>query len=63
MFASEKDAEKARGEPADNNCDMEENSGFAIVINGHSLVYCLTSELEHRYNFVNGFLCDTNINI
>lgn len=48
MFASEKDAEKANGDAADTNCDMEENSGFAIVINGHSLVYCLSSELEHR---------------
>lgn len=49
MFANEKDAEKGSGENADNNCDIEENSGFAIVINGHSLVYCLSSELEHRY--------------
>ncbi|CAD7087029.1 unnamed protein product [Hermetia illucens] len=29
--------------------DLEDNSGFAIVINGHSLVYCLTPELENRF--------------
>lgn len=28
--------------------DIDENSGFAIVINGHSLVHCLTPELEPR---------------
>lgn len=26
--------------------EFDENSGFAIVINGHSLVHCLTPELE-----------------
>ncbi|XP_053948295.1 probable phospholipid-transporting ATPase IM isoform X3 [Anastrepha ludens] len=28
---------------------IEENTGFAIVINGHSLVYCLSPELESRF--------------
>lgn len=28
--------------------DIDENSGFAIVINGHSLVHCLMPELEPR---------------
>lgn len=28
--------------------EIEENTGFAIVINGHSLVHCLTPELEAR---------------
>lgn len=27
---------------------VEENTGFAIVINGHSLVHCLSPELESR---------------
>lgn len=27
---------------------IDENSGFAIVINGHSLIHCLTPELEMR---------------
>lgn len=26
--------------------EFDDNSGFAIVINGHSLVHCLTPELE-----------------
>lgn len=26
--------------------EFEDSSGFAIVINGHSLVHCLTPELE-----------------
>lgn len=45
MFDGEKDKEKGN---IDNNCDIEENTGFAIVVNGHSLVYCLSSELENR---------------
>lgn len=28
---------------------LEDTSGFAIVVNGHSLVYCLTPELEERF--------------
>ncbi|XP_075154288.1 ATPase phospholipid transporting 8B isoform X2 [Haematobia irritans] len=28
---------------------VEENTGFAIVINGHSLVHCLAPELEARF--------------
>ncbi|XP_013108073.2 phospholipid-transporting ATPase ID isoform X1 [Stomoxys calcitrans] len=28
---------------------IEENTGFAIVINGHSLVHCLSPELEARF--------------
>jgi phospholipid-translocating ATPase len=27
----------------------EENTGFAIVVNGHSLVHCLTPELEDKF--------------
>lgn len=29
--------------------DMEDNTGFAIVINGHSLVHCLTPEMEDSF--------------
>nr|XP_036221237.1 phospholipid-transporting ATPase ID isoform X7 [Bactrocera oleae] len=28
---------------------IEENTGFAIVVNGHSLVYCLSPELESKF--------------
>lgn len=31
------------------NSNFDENSGFAIVINGHSLHHCLAPELEARY--------------
>lgn len=30
------------------NVEIEENTGFAIVVNGHSLVHCLTPELEEK---------------
>lgn len=52
MFDDEKgDKEKGGGgvHIADSHSDIEENTGFAIVINGHSLVYCLSSELENRF--------------
>lgn len=29
--------------------DTEDNTGFAIVINGHSLVHCLTPEMEDKF--------------
>lgn len=29
--------------------DSEDNTGFAIVINGHSLVHCLTPEMEDNF--------------
>lgn len=29
---------------------IDENSGFAVVINGHSLIHCLTPELEMRWD-------------
>lgn len=45
MFDAEKDQEKGN---TDDNCEIEENTGFAIVVNGHSLVYCLQPELEAR---------------
>lgn len=31
------------------NSDVDENTGFAIVINGHSLVHCLSPELENKF--------------
>lgn len=31
------------------NSDVDENTGFAIVINGHSLVHCLSAELENKF--------------
>lgn len=35
-------------ESIDESLEIDENSGFAIVINGHSLVHCLKPELEAR---------------
>lgn len=29
--------------------DAEDNTGFAIVINGHSLVHCLEPDLEEKF--------------
>ncbi|XP_050068000.1 phospholipid-transporting ATPase ID isoform X5 [Anopheles maculipalpis] len=36
-----------KGEPT--LTDIDENTGVALVINGHSLVHCLTSELESKF--------------
>lgn len=27
---------------------IDENTGFALVVNGHSLVHCLSPELENK---------------
>lgn len=29
--------------------EIEENTGFAMVVNGHSLVHCLSSQMEERF--------------
>lgn len=55
MFDSDKEPEKVN---IDEHSDIEENTGFAIVVNGHSLVYCLSSELEHRLAIC--FNCNAN---
>lgn len=47
IYENEKDPEKPNIENGATE-DIEENTGFAIVVNGHSLVYCLSSELENR---------------
>ncbi|XP_053679625.1 phospholipid-transporting ATPase ID [Anopheles nili] len=36
-----------KGEPT--LTDLDENTGVALVINGHSLVHCLSSELESKF--------------
>ncbi|XP_055690523.1 phospholipid-transporting ATPase ID isoform X1 [Lutzomyia longipalpis] len=41
--------EKGATGPSATATDVEENTGFAIVINGHSLVHCLSPELEDRF--------------
>lgn len=48
IYENEKDPEKPKIENGAASEDVEENTGFAIVVNGHSLVYCLSSELENR---------------
>lgn len=40
------DPESAGNDLEDISREFDDNSGFAIVINGHSLVHCLTPELE-----------------
>lgn len=47
----EKDPEKLDEVEEELNTDLDENSGFAIIINGHSLSHCLSPELESRYVF------------
>ncbi|KAJ6635423.1 Phospholipid-transporting ATPase ID, partial [Pseudolycoriella hygida] len=49
IYENEKDPEKPNIENGATGEDVEENTGFAIVVNGHSLVYCLSSELENRF--------------
>lgn len=49
IYENEKDPEKQNVENGGTGVDVEENTGFAIVVNGHSLVYCLSSELENRW--------------
>lgn len=33
----------------EDSIEYDENSGFAIVVNGHSLVYCLANDLEQKF--------------
>lgn len=42
---NDKDPEKLHKND-DSSDENEDNNGFAIVIHGHSLVYCLGPELE-----------------
>lgn len=49
LYRGAKDPEQMeKMESIDESIELDENSGFAIVINGHSLVHCLTPELEPR---------------
>lgn len=49
LYNGQKDPEQLeKMESIDESLEIDENSGFAIVINGHSLVHCLTPELEPR---------------
>ena len=60
LYRSQKDPEKTDDHVEELSTDIDENSGFAIVINGHSLVHCLAPELEARflllYNFQPHFI-------
>lgn len=50
LYNGQKDPEEMeKMESIDESFEIDENSGFAIVINGHSLVHCLSTELESRY--------------
>lgn len=48
---STRDQTKANGEtsPSKDPDNELEASGFAIVVNGHSLVHCLTMDLEQKF--------------
>lgn len=43
-FSSEYDG----GEKGPQATEIDENTGFAMVVNGHSLVHCLTPQLEEK---------------
>lgn len=49
LYREQKDPEKLENFEEELSGDFDENSGFAIIINGHSLVYCLSPELETRF--------------
>lgn len=51
LYREQKDPEKMEELEEELSGDFDENSGFAIIINGHSLIHCLTPELETRYVF------------
>lgn len=40
---------KSNDSSPSNNPDGEETTGFAIVVNGHSLVHCLTMDMEQKF--------------
>ncbi|XP_055326989.1 phospholipid-transporting ATPase ID isoform X5 [Sitodiplosis mosellana] len=49
LYREQKDPEKLEELAEELSKDIDENSGFAIIINGHSLIHCLTPELETRF--------------
>lgn len=46
--STHKDPESVADDIDEVSREFDENSGFAIVINGHSLIHCLTPELEMK---------------
>lgn len=48
LYRQQKDPEKLENLDEEISSDFDENSGFAIIINGHSLHHCLSPELENR---------------
>lgn len=51
LYREQKDPEKMNELEEELSAEFDENSGFAIVINGHSLIHCLAPELEPRFLF------------
>lgn len=49
LYREQRDPEKLEELAEELSGDFDENSGFAIIINGHSLIHCLTPELETRF--------------
>lgn len=49
LYRQQNDPEKLENLEEVISSDFDENSGFAIIINGHSLVHCLAPELETRF--------------
>lgn len=50
LYREQKDPEKLEN-VEELASDFDENSGFAIIINGHSLSHCLSPELEARFEY------------
>lgn len=49
LYREQRDPEKLEDFEEELSADFDENSGFAIIINGHSLIHCLSPELEARF--------------
>ena len=44
-----RDQTKASDSTPSKDPDIEDGSGFAIVVNGHSLVHCLSIDMEQKF--------------
>lgn len=63
LYREQEDPEKLEHLEEEFSRDFDENSGFAIIINGHSLIHCLTPELETRFVFYSNILTDKLLHI
>ena len=50
MFESQSTRDPSKSDLTSKDPEVgEETSGFAIVVNGHSLVHCLTMDMEQKF--------------